>query len=375
MVSHREDGTVLHSGNMTGSQLIMVLLYAGSKTGREKMIKGWGWGKDLSINNPAIQEAISKMNKEDIALIQKIWDATNKLSKPLSDVYRRTTNNILKNIEAESFDTPHGKLTGGYIPMVYDYDIPGGSEDFNMQQLRRKAEAQAESDFSGLEDQLRDVSASSVNERTKFYAPVDFSMSIIDRHFNEVTHYIALREAVRDVATVVNDPRYRRAVTQTFGKEHYALYRNWLKDIARDGNINLHVSEIDKLAHYLNGSLTVGYMGAKLSTFYLQLLGLSNASAEVGGKNMAGAFIDIMKSDKSMSDTWKWIITVSTVMRNRLHTMDREMQNVMQIYGEGDSLLAKFRRNALMHIAYMQTFVIDFPTWVAAYKKGLHEFE
>jgi len=74
-----------------------------------------------------------------------------------------------------------------------------------------------------------------------------------------------------------------------------------------------------------------------------------------------------------MQRGWEFANEKSKVMTHRVKTVDREIRSAMDRLRGKSGLIAAVQETSMKHIALIQTYMIDLPTWHAAYQKELSE--
>jgi len=366
-------GTAFHTGNMMGHEIIAVALNTGNQSNLRKLLLGEGWANPddestINFDNPKLQAVLSKMTASDWQLVQTIWDQMETLYKPLAEVHRKTTGLTPPKIEKTPIEAYGMRLDGGYYPMKYD-----PSRDNRVQEREDKLNAQVESMFSTDASIQASVNASATNERTKYYAPVRLSLDVIQNHFQEVIHYITHHDAVRQVNKLIRNNEVANTIKSKLGPDEYAQLKPWLNDIAKDGKEAPVKTYWDDVIQRLRFGITLGVMGFKASTGIIQISGLSNTLAEVGVANIFQALGSILGSPKDMRGAWDFASENSKVMNHRVKTMDREIKNAMSKLADKKGFKAAVQEASMKHIALIQTYMVDLPTWHAAYIKEMKE--
>jgi hypothetical protein len=357
-----------HDGNVKISHLFMYMMNMGTESNLTKMIRGEGWGEDLSMSNPMVQIILSKMEKRDMDLVQFIWGQMDGMYPELAKTHRRQTGVTPPKIPAVPLTTPWGDYAGGYMPMKYDRTLMRNESSANAMK--------AKEEFGGFGFQGGfdlNISSSATQIRTEgFSSPLQLDMGVIVQHFNEVSHYIALSEAVGSVKRVVEDQGFKDAVISRYGEEHYDLFIPWLKDIANDGKTG-GMDTIEGWISGFNQGFTLSVMGFSASTGLIQTSGLVNTVAELGSGYTLSAVKDLAFSEKSLKEGWEFAKSRSNMMRDRIRNVDRDISTSIRKLEGQDGFLDPLRRISMQHIAYIQTFTVDLPSWHAAYAKGLVE--
>lgn len=359
-----------HTGNLKGHEIIAVALNTGNEGNLRKLLLGEQWaqedGNDINLQNAQLQAVLKHMTKSDWQMVQKIWDQIDILYPKLAEVHRRTTGLVPPKVEATPVETEHGTFKGGYYPVKYD-----PTRDNKAAEFEERKEAEVGSMFASNASIQASVNTGSTNERTGYFAPIHLTLNVVPNHIQETIHYITHHDAVREVNRLLRDPRVKDAVTEKLGPEEFAQLKPWLNDIAKDGRNAPNKSIVDAMFNKLRLGTTLGVMGFKASTGIIQISGLSNTIAEVGMKPVMQSMRTILGSVDSMRSAWEFATEKSKVLKHRTKTMDRELMNAMQQLESRRGVFAAIQEASMKHIALIQTYMVDLPSWHAAYIKEL----
>jgi hypothetical protein len=361
-----------HTGNLKGHEIIAVALNTGNEGNLRKLLLGEQWATEdtgeISLQNDKLVAVLKHMTKSDWQMVQKIWDQIDILYPKLAEVHRRTTGLVPPKVEATPVVTEHGTFKGGYYPVKYD-----PTRDNKAAEFEERKEAEVGSMFASNASIQSSVNTGSTNERTGYFAPIHLTLNVVPNHIQETIHYITHHDAVREVNRLLRDPRVKDAVTSKLGPEEFAQLKPWLNDIAKDGRNAPNKSIVDAMFNKLRLGTTLGVMGFKASTGIIQISGLSNTIAEVGMGPVYQSLRTILGSVDSMKSAWEFATEKSKVLKHRTQTMDREIMNAMQQLESKRGVLAAVQEASMKHIALIQTYMVDLPSWHAAYIKELGE--
>lgn len=373
--------------NLYGHQILAVALNTGNQSNLKKMLLGEGWADpeietDITFDNPKLQAVLSRMTKSDWDLVQKIWDQMETLYPKLAEVHRRTTGLTPPKIESMPVETEFGTFRGGYYPVKYD-----PNRDHRAALNEDKLNAEVESMFSNNASIQASVNTGATNERTGYYAPIRLSLDVVSAHFQETIHYITHHDPVREVNRLTRNKQVAQTIKEKLGPEEYAQLRPWLNDIAKDGREAPTKMFWDDMLGKLRFGVTLGTMGFKASTGIIQISGVFNTMAEVGAKKtfqglsgaighnrLMNAMRRILGSTTDMRSAWDFAVENSKVLEHRAQTMDREIKNAMKRIEGNRGLLAAAQEVSMKHIALIQTYMVDLPSWHAAYMKGMENW-
>ncbi|MCP4980852.1 MAG: hypothetical protein GY935_10210, partial [Gammaproteobacteria bacterium] len=360
--------------HLYGHQVLAVALNTGNQSNLKKMLLGEGWADpdndvEIAFDNSKLQAVLKSMTKADWEMVQMIWDQMDLLYPKLAEVHRRTTGLTPPKVESSPVVTPFGTFKGGYYPVKYD---PHRSH--KAAQNEDKLNAETDSMFSNSASIQAAVNTGATNERTGFYDAIRLSIDVVPAHFQETIHYITHHDPVREVNRLTRDPRVAKAIKEAIGPEEYAQLKPWLNDIAKDGRESPTKMFWDDMLQRLRFGVTLGTMGFKASTGIIQISGLSNTIAEVGMSNTLQGMRAVLGSPATIRDAWAFAEENSKVLEHRVQTMDREIKNAMRRLEGKRGVLAAVQEASMKHIAMIQTYMVDLPSWHSAYAKGIAEW-
>lgn len=352
---------------ITGSMMLSIALNTGNAGNLRKMMLGEGWAKtedEVSIDNPILQAIFNRMTKEDFDLVQSIWDQIDTLHPLMAEVHKASSGLDIAKVEATPVVTPFGTYRGGYYPVKYD---TYRSDKALKHKEQDEAVVNSMFDGTGFIKPVADTGAKV--ERTDYFAPIHLGLDVVPNHIQEVIHYITHFDAVRQAHRLTNDNEIADAIKSRVGIDEYKLFKPWLNDIAKNGRASETKEMFEKTLQKLRFGVTLGAMGFKASTGIMQLFGLSTAAAEVGGGYTLQAMRRVYGSPASFREALEEASAVSKVMPDRLKTMDREIMNAFKQLEGKHGTIAFLQEISMKHIALIQTYMVDLPTWYAMYQK------
>ena len=367
--------------SLYGNQILSVFLNAGNKSNLRKMLIGEGWAEDndieITTDNQQLQAIFKHLTKSDVEIAQLIWDAMDTLYPLLSETSKESSGNTPPRVEASPFtltlsDGEVMNVKGGYYVMEYDPKRSPQAAEF-----REKRIASLQSPFTTLGSIQQSSTAGSVNERTKFTAPVLFDLSVINSHFEEVIQYITHFDKVKQLAKIINDKEIRSKLDERVGEGTGQLLSRWLSSVAKQDRIPEPKVFLGDVATHLKNGMTYVYLGFKLSTIWLQPGGLVNAIPDLGssyvGKGVKLMF-ETMPLNKNNDTGWTardFALFHSKVLRHRIKSFDREYSDANKRLMGKTGKLNLARSASMAGLGYVQLYMVDMPTWHGAYLKEM----
>ena len=370
--------------NFTRSNLIMIALNTGNESNYDKMLRGSR--KDItgaqSWTEESIDEALNNLTLEEWQLVQTIWDAFEKMYPQVEEVFRQENGRSPERIDARGFERTFDGQTytfrGGYFPMMYD-----GKRSIDGTLIESKTALEAM--------QSQHVQASVFSGMTKersagFAIPVDLDITQIPGHLNSTAHYITHYEPIRSVKKLMRQDDLVRELNLKMGKEYIDTFDSWLGAVASNQALDAHQGWWQKFVSIMRTNATVAIMGLSYTTMTAQLLGYFqtvDALAMTDGKYnllkgkkwLAVGMTEYMRNPRKAVET---VNALSGEMRHRINNTERDVsyglrQLERKMTGKTKYGYKDMQRYSLMAIAGIQTFMVDYPTWLGAYNKALSE--
>ncbi len=356
---------------MNRGNLLMLALNVGNESNLDKMIRG-SEQEGAAWTEEGIMEALEALTKEEWDFIQAVWDAFDNIYPQVQDIYRRENGVSPEKIESKKIETKHGDYTGRYFPMMYDprrsamsRDLEGKSALEAMQSQVTKAGV-----FSGM-----------TKARTNFAAPVLLDIAAVPNHVRRMAHYVSHYETVRLTRKLLSRKTLSTAITEKLGEAYYRELKAWIGDVAADGQTDKVLNFWDKAVEAMRTNVTIAIMGVSYTTGMSQPLGWAQSidalSRQEDGsyKPQKGALALAwgMKQAITQKGIVEHVIDVSGQMRHRIDNIDRDLSHAMKQLSGKRGIWKKFQRSTLLHIAYIQFYMVDIPTWIAAQDKALKE--
>ena len=184
-----------------------------------------------------------------------------------------------------------------------------------------------------------------------------------------VIHDLCWREFVNN-ANKMMQPNGELAMTirRYWGTEAEQAIHEWIDDIANDGKGKRVVG--DRIAALIRRNVSFAGIGFNLVTAAIQPIGIVQSVAVLGGHwTLAG----IGKFMENPFEVKRMVEELSPMMAARSRTRFREVAEIQQrVAGGYERYRDKVMRMAYLPVVAMQALV-DIPTWLGAYNKGLSE--
>lgn len=355
-----------------GENIIMVALNVGNKENLEKLIIGEGWGSrdnpdSLTIDNPYLQEVLAPLGKEEMDMVQNVWDRMEALYPSLKQTYENATDKPLAGVTPQEVEMSFGTYRGGYFPAVVDRD--------RAETTQTEPEAPiADSMFTPNDIRQIGVTTDATHKRTQATYPMKLSFDVVTDHFADTIHYIAYHDTIRSINQILQDPRFRKSFTEVYGEDEFAHLKPWLQSVATKGKQTEKGRGWARALRHMRLGVTYGFLGYSYSTGISQFLGLSNATAEVGSRNMARAVEAVGKDMAQLENAMTFAQDNSDLMAHRIKVFDRDAGESLERLDQQVGKTGKYRKGwretqkaGLKAIGLTQLYGVDIFTWYGGY--------
>lgn len=345
------------ASRLTKGEMIAIALNTGNEGNHDKLLRGEKWDAG------ALKVTLDKhLTAGEWQFVQDVWDLVESLWPQIAAMEKRLNGIEPPKIEAREVETPHGKLKGGYYPLVYDPKI---SLDVDV-----RGQASTDALFENLYTRAT-TPRGFTKARTKGYArPLHLSLDVIPRHLTEVAHDLAYREAVMDADKFLGDKRISAAVEGALGREYYKQFRPWLQHIANEWAMDRRgLDGWEKFMRVARMNTTMVGMGFRLSTMMAQVGGYANSAEILGARWTASGLRTFVRNPAEARD---FVYSRSGEMRHRANELERDIRDNMKKAAGETGTMADIRRFAFRGISLFDLGV-TIPTWIGAYNKGLSE--
>jgi hypothetical protein len=331
----------------------------GNEGNREAIRKGFGWSDDQ------VQELLdAALTAEDAAFVQSVWDYVDNFWPQLSALEKRVKGIAPKKVEASPATIGGVELRGGYYPLKYDPDLSERAYAHQVDKL-------AQNLMSGAVAKASTRTGAAIERVGSGGMPVRLELDVLFEHVAELIHDISHREAILDVARLLDHPSVRGAILDTKGPQFHRAMKDWVRDIAA-GDVPA-LLWIDKIIQHLRSGMSIAAMGWKLTTAMVQPTGFFQSAAAlpkgVLGKHVAAFY----GAPLAMKSKVAFVHERSVEMRTRANSLDRDIRDTLRRLGPEGTVDAVKR--SFFYLTAMMDQGVAVPTWLAAYEVGMEQFD
>lgn len=347
--------------------IIGMALNMGTESNFDKLARGYGV-------SPSVIEGIvmRELTQEDWQFVSAVWASLETLWPDIAKAERELQGVEPERVEVREVETPFGKLSGGYYPVVYDPAFDQRTED-NLKD--------AENDLFGKRSGVATSKGHTVT-RTDYAAPMLLSPErVIFQHVEKVITRNAYGSWVRDVLKAVKDPSLRSLIDRKFGPEFRQQIEPWLQAQVREGLGNERATRwAEKFARTARVNVTIVSMGLRWSTGVAQTIGLANSAGRIGVGGLRRGMARMLSNPKA---AWAFISERSPEMVSRNEAMNRDVSEAFRemrrirtkngLLDKAAAVKAKANAYAFWHIGMIDRWMVAAPTWLGAYENAIRD--
>lgn len=354
---------------------IAVALNWGNADNRQKIMDGYGW------NEQQIAAILNGLDQRDWDFVQGVWDFIDTYWPAIESKEKRVNGIAPEKVEAMPVMTSFGEYRGGYYPLKYDD--------------RQSAQAHGDRVKEMAEQMMKGAYTRATTRRGHTQArvegvkrPIRLDFGVMFEHVAQVIHDVTHHEMLIDVNRLLGSKEVSGKIIEVYGDVTYKQMQAAITDIAA-GNIPA-IGAFEKSINWVRTGMTISAMGWNIMTSLLQPFGISQSMVRVGpkwvGKGLARWFSDATH----LENTAAWIMEKSPLMRSRIDTQLREINEIRQEVGLNTGkfsgwideamrtvTLDKVSKQAVVDsyfwLIYKGQQIADIPTWIGAYEKARAE--
>ncbi len=327
---------------LTREQMIGIALNNGNFGNRQRLING---NKFTLEQIRIIENSLTKNEKEFVDMIFEIVDSffpeTVKVTKKLVGIKPRP-------------------VEGKYFPVASDKEL-------NKQAKLNAAQRDLFQDIF----HITFVERGFTKERVGGRAPLNLNVfDVIFNHIDSVIHYNTMAIPVRDVQKIINNERFKKAISDIMNPSVYNQFPTWLRDIANPRGLQAN-NVIDKASQFLRHNSTAAILGHRLTVSLLQGGSFTLTINEIGVKDSLNGIVQFYKNTRRAIE---FVYSKSPTMKNRAQRFDREIKDFMRSNQARKITQGKKSwEEILFSMIRGVDFVTTVPSWLGAYEKSFNE--
>lgn len=344
--------------SFTKGALLSLALNWGNEGNRLAILKGYKWQRGQ------VQAALDRhLTAADWQTVQALWDLIDELWPQIEQLQKDLTGLAPAKVEAAEVTTPHGKLRGGYYPLIYDSDL-------SFKAFQREEKQATQELFGGNFTRPATRKGHTIERVGSGGQPVRLDLAVLPSHLAQVIKDLTHRRAVIDVARLAGDERVRAAIEGAAGREAYRLIRPWLQNIAAPAYDP--GSGLEAFFARARSGTTITNMGLKVTTMLAQPLGILTTPVAIGPKWALHGLATVYRSGPvSLRQSRDIAYALSPELRNRQKMFDRDVADTVRRLTKEGPLSPVQRFYFFFTAAFDQA--VSLPTWHGAFQKAMSE--
>lgn len=362
--------------NFTREQLICMALNWGNKEGRKRVLS--------TINKSAKNEADvideytmqsvleSSLTDRDWNFIEAIWTQLDSYWAERNKVQENLYGQGLGKVQALPFNINGRQIKGGYYPIVYDPKLSIRASDLAADDIVKQALSGSSTFGIGMGSTKSRVSEVKGQQ-------LALRLDVWPQAVTESIHHIAMREAATDVYKLITHPAVQQAVQQKYGMETYNMIRQWSKDVWKTDVQKADI--INRTLEQMRKNSAFAVMAMRTGTAILNVLNVFPMMHQIGKINTLKAITSFGLGFYKGTDTYarnrQFVFDKSPMMRDRMNTIDRDMQQDMKLeVGQDTSLIrekATHAKEKFNRFGYWFITETDLMFSMALWKHGYDE--
>ena len=362
--------------NFTREQLICMALNWGNKEGRKRVL--------ATVNKSAKNEADvideytmqsvleSSLTNKDWNFIEAIWSQLDSYWAERNKVQENLCGQGLGKVQALPFNINGRQIKGGYYPIVYDPKLSIRASDLAADDIVKQALSGSSTFGIGMGSTKSRVSEVKGQQ-------LALRLDVWPQAVTEAIHHIAMREAATDVYKLITHPAVQQAVQQKYGMETYNMIRQWSKDVWKTDVQKADI--INRTLEQMRKNSAFAVMAMRTGTALLNVLNVFPMMHQIGKINTIKAITSFGLGFYKGTDTYarnrQFVFDKSPMMRDRMNTIDRDMQQDMKLeVGQDTSLIrekATHAKEKFNRFGYWFITETDLMFSMALWKHGYDE--
>ncbi|MBB6478223.1 hypothetical protein HNR45_001293 [Negativicoccus succinicivorans] len=300
----------------TKEEILTAALNWGAAENRKRVLHTFG--VDEATMSAAFGEILTA---KDWDTVEKIWEFIDGYYEERSRVLERETGVPLGKVEAVPFTINGRKFEGGYYPIVYDPQLSQKASDMDVaNELAKQMSSNA-------------VFGAGLGATKKRQAVVNrellLSLDVLPRAVNEAILHISMREAVLDVAHLLDHAALAEPLQKVIGQSQYRMLREWVRDTWREELVR--ESSAEQFANLLRRNATFSVMAYRTTTALLNICNIDMVHQALGHRRTWLALLKFIRHPQRITRKVK---EKSSFIAEREENLDRDLARDMKVSGK-----------------------------------------
>ncbi|MDU2417865.1 hypothetical protein [Negativicoccus succinicivorans] len=300
----------------TKEEILTAALNWGAAENRKRVLHTFG--VDEMTMNAAFGEILTA---KDWDTVEKIWEFIDGYYEERSRVLERETGVPLGKVEAVPFTINGRKFEGGYYPIVYDPQLSQKASDMDVANELAKQMSSNAVFGAGL--------GATKQRQAVVNRELLLSLDVLPRAVNEAILHISMREAVLDVAHLLDHAALAESLQKVIGQSQYRMLREWVRDTWREELVR--ESSAEQFANLLRRNSTFAVMAYRTSTALLNICNIDMVHQALGHRRTWLALLKFIRHPQRITRKVK---EKSSFIAEREENLDRDLARDMKVSGK-----------------------------------------
>lgn len=300
----------------TKEEILTAALNWGAAENRKRVLHTFG--VDEMTMDVAFGEILTA---KDWDTVEKIWQFIDGYYEERSRVLERETGVPLDKVEAVPFTINGRKFDGGYYPIVYDPQLSQRASDMDVANELAKQMSSNAVFGAGL--------GATKQRQAVVNRELLLSLDVLPRAVNEAILHISMREAVLDVAHLLDHAALAEPLQKVIGQSQYRMLREWVRDTWREELVR--ESSAEQFANLLRRNATFSVMAYRTTTALLNICNLDMVHQALGHRRTWLALLKFIRHPQRITRKVK---EKSSFIAEREENLDRDLARDMKVSGK-----------------------------------------
>lgn len=359
-------------------ELLHALLHSGNASNKSKLLLGWKWGKlreDGSLDDSRWQAMLDRMHADgtiterDWIFVQSVWDLLEETKPGAQRAHFAIYGRYFDEVSADPVITPFGELRGGYVPALTDTLL--------VQDAALRAEQEA---IEGGDSAMFPAASNGFTKARKenYNRELALNLGLLSQHLDKVLRFTHLGPPVRDVARLLKDKGFSKALQDYDPSASTELLLPWLQRSAKQlvetpmkGSAG---KGFDRFFNGMRRNVGMQLMFANVVNTAQQLTGMTMATVRVKPHRLADALWAFTRDPKGVSEA---ALAQSQLLTNRANTdIFEARQAITEITKLDPNALDQAQAFAMRHAYVLQSALqnqMDVVIWTGAFNQAMIE--
>lgn len=345
-----DDGSVI---KVHGEARLMMALYWGTESSRQALRDGHG------VTDADMMRILADMIQPELELVNAIWRLNESLWPEAVKAHVARHGVAPEKLTPVPFVVNGVQMTGGHMRLYYN------KEAVDPNTIQSLGEGEFDSIVTSTSGTMKERVGSGGKK-------VLLDKANITRSINDIIHYTAFANPSVELAALLNDKAFKKAVQDKHGTPFYNGMVNALRSVVTGKKDREYARWLASLTRVLRRNLTAMHLMYSVRNAVQQFSAVFPVIEEVGPVDFMRSAIDFMLPG---NEHVKFVNNSSEFMRNRSQLVNREAHEQLHNIAFGGPVTRTFK--TINDYGFFMQTTIDsmfaYPTWKAKYESEMEK--